>query len=152
MDNEIKYCYDAKFEGNVLVIGRTGCSKTTFVQNLAKNRMFGEIKKALWLSKISLSREREDNIRDCFEVWVDFRYPKILDEFDDLLEFFQREKITCNDNCMGGNIKLDSLTVMDSVSVLADRLETFKNFSIVSKKFGITCSYFFHTMYPTRNN
>ena len=46
---------DAKFEGNILVVGRTGCSKTTFVQNLGKNKMFGEIKEVTCLSKIPLS-------------------------------------------------------------------------------------------------
>ena len=32
MDNEIKCTFDAKFEGNILVVGRTGCGETTFVQ------------------------------------------------------------------------------------------------------------------------
>ena len=41
---ETKYSYDGRFEGNVLVVGRTGCGKTTFVQNLAKNKLFGDIK------------------------------------------------------------------------------------------------------------
>ena len=66
MGNEINYMYDGKFEGNILVVGRTGCSKTTFVQNLGKNQMFGDIKEVLWISKMSLSTERENNIRDCF--------------------------------------------------------------------------------------
>ena len=66
MDNEMNYCCDAKFEGNILVVGRTGCGKTTFVQNLGKNKMFGEIKEVTWLSKIPLSREREKNVRSCF--------------------------------------------------------------------------------------
>ena len=66
MDNEINYCCDAKFEGNILVVGRTGCGKTAFVQNLGKNKMFGKIKEVTWLSKIPLSREREKNIRSCF--------------------------------------------------------------------------------------
>ena len=35
--DERKYSYDGKFEGNILIIGRKGCGKTTFVQNLAKN-------------------------------------------------------------------------------------------------------------------
>ena len=58
MDNEIRYCFDAKFEANNLVVGRTGCGKTTFVQNLAKNKMFREIKEVFWLSKITSSRDR----------------------------------------------------------------------------------------------
>ena len=39
---------------------------------------------------------------------------------------------------------------MDDVSGLADRSETFTNFLIVSRKFGLTCVYIFHTIYPTR--
>ena len=58
MDNEIKYCFDAKLEVNILVVGRTGCGKTTFAQNLVKNKIFGEIKEVFWLSKITLSRDR----------------------------------------------------------------------------------------------
>ena len=34
MADEIIYNYDGKFEGNILVEDRTGCGKTTFVQNL----------------------------------------------------------------------------------------------------------------------
>ena len=44
MDNETNYSFDANFEGNILVVGRTDCGKTTFVQNLGKNKMFGEMK------------------------------------------------------------------------------------------------------------
>ena len=92
MDNDIGYFYDAKFEGNILIVGQTGCGKTTFVQNLAKNKMFGRIKEAQWLSKISLSRDKEENISGRFDVQVDFKYPKTLEEFDTLLDFFQRKK------------------------------------------------------------
>ena len=38
------YQYDAKFTDNILVVGQTGCGKTIFVQNLAKNKMFGKLK------------------------------------------------------------------------------------------------------------
>ena len=31
MDNEMSYTYDVKLEENILVVGRTGCGKTTFV-------------------------------------------------------------------------------------------------------------------------
>ena len=32
----------------------------TFVQNLGKNEMFGEIKEVIWISKIVLPKDRED--------------------------------------------------------------------------------------------
>ena len=62
MADEIIYSFDGKFEGNILVLGRAGCGKITFIENLGKNRMFREIKDVMWLSKISLSKDRENNI------------------------------------------------------------------------------------------
>ena len=64
---EIKFSYDDRFNGNILVVGRTGCGKTTFLQNLAKNKLFVDIKEVFWVSNIDLSKEREDNIWDCFQ-------------------------------------------------------------------------------------
>ena len=37
--------YDGQFYGNVLVVGRTGCDKTTFLQKLGLNNFFGNILK-----------------------------------------------------------------------------------------------------------
>ena len=151
MDNEMNYSYDAKFEGNIFVVGRTSCGKT-IAQNLGKNKMFGEIKEVTWLSKIPLSRERENNIRGCFiDEQIDFKYPNTVEDFEELLEFFQRKKAPCNVNDLGENIKLDRL-VMDNVLGLADKLEEFANFLTVSRKFGLTCVYIFPTIYPTRQN
>ena len=85
--DEKKYTFDGKFEGNILIVGRTSCGKTTFVQNLGKNKLFGNISTVFWLSKISLSQEREDRIRDCFnnqEVFSD--YPQNIDDFNYLIE------------------------------------------------------------------
>ena len=93
MDRELNYTYDAKFEGHILVVGRTGCGKTTFVQNLGKNRLFGDIKEVYWVSKIEPSTDRAHKIRDCFRGQnVDFKYPADVNEFDDLLEIYQRKK------------------------------------------------------------
>ena len=47
----MNYSYDAKFEGNISIVGRTGYGKTTFDQNLGKKKMFGEIKEVIWVSK-----------------------------------------------------------------------------------------------------
>ena len=43
MDN-VEYCYDGNFEGNILIVGQTGCGKTLFIQNIAENSLFGELK------------------------------------------------------------------------------------------------------------
>ena len=45
----VEYTYDAKFKGNILVVGQTRCGKTTFIEKLAKNKLFGELKEIFWL-------------------------------------------------------------------------------------------------------
>ena len=82
----MNYSYDAKFEVNILVVGTIGCGKTTFVQNLGKNKIFGGIKEVTWLSKIPLSRERENNIRGYFiDDQINFKYPNTVEDFEELL-------------------------------------------------------------------
>ena len=81
------------------MVGRTGSGKTTFVQNRGKNKLFGDIKEVYWISKMELSTDRENNIRDCFRKQkVDFKYPTNVDDFSDLLEFYQRKKSDYNEN------------------------------------------------------
>ena len=53
------YTYNGKFTDNIIVLGQTGCGKTTVVQNLAKNNMF-DLKSVDWISKIALSKNREE--------------------------------------------------------------------------------------------
>ena len=66
------------------MVGRTGCGKTIFVQNLGKNKLFGDIKEVYWISKIELSADRESNIRDYFkDQSVDFKYPNNVEDLND---------------------------------------------------------------------
>ena len=89
----INYTYDGNFEENILIVGRTSCGKTTFVQNLRKNELFGDVKEVYWISKIELSKDRQDNIRDCFtDQIVKFDYPNNVEEFEDLLETYRLKK------------------------------------------------------------
>ena len=132
--DEIKYTYDGKFEGNILIVGRTCCGKTTFVQNLGKNKLFGDIKKVYWISKIELSKDREENIRDCFtDQVVKFEYPNNVEEFNDLLEMYRLKKAEYIENDLGENMVLDKVIVMDDVSGLADKSDEFANFLTVSR-------------------
>ena len=62
------------------------------------------------------------------------------------------KKNHCNEYSLGENIVLDRLIVLDDVSGLADRSETFANFLTVSRKVGLTCVYVFHAAYSTRKN
>ena len=90
--------------------------------------MFGEIKDVISLSKIPLSTEREDDIRSCFiDEQIDFKYPNSIEEFEELIEIFQRKKTPYFVNSLGEKIKLDRLIVMDDVSSLADKSEDFSN-------------------------
>ena len=133
--DEIKYTYDGKFEGNILIVGRTCCGKTTFVQNLGKNKLFGDIKKVYWISKTELSKDREENIRDCFtDQVIEFDNPNNVEEFDDLLEMRRLRKAEYTENNLGENMMLDKVIVMDDVSGLADKSDEFANFLTVSSK------------------
>ena len=49
--------YDGQFYGNVLVVGRTGCGKTTFLEKLELNNFFGDIIKTEWISGIDTDKK-----------------------------------------------------------------------------------------------
>ena len=51
MDN---YIYNGKFQGNVLIVGKTFCRKIQLVQKLAANNVFGNLKQVKWFSYIKL--------------------------------------------------------------------------------------------------
>ena len=51
-----KYTYDGKFRGNILIVRRMGCGKTTFMQKLALYNFFGVLRKVEWVSYIPLQR------------------------------------------------------------------------------------------------
>ena len=137
--DEIKNSYDGKFEGNILIVGRTRCGKTTFVQNLGKNNLFRDVKTVCWISKISLSQEREEKIKECFEdKEVNFHYPENLDDFNYLIEAFMQKKSEYVNNELGEEMITDKLIVMDDVSGLADISDESANFLTVSRKYGVT--------------
>ena len=105
------------------------------------------------MSKIPLSKDRENNFCDCFlDEHIDFKYPDSVEDFDDLLEYFHRKRAPCNKNYLGENIKLDRLIVMVNILGLADRSEAFANFLTVLQKFGLICVYLFDAIYPTIQN
>ena len=51
--------YDGQFYGNILVVGRTGCGKTTFLVKLGLNNFFGNIIKTEWISVINIDKKSE---------------------------------------------------------------------------------------------
>ena len=151
-----KYIYDGEFKGNILLLGRTECGKTSFVQKLALYDFFGELKKAKWISGIKLSTSRETEIESNFSCPISFFYPNDINELGDLLEEFklevETEQTTNNDNVniFGEIINRDRLIVLDDVSGLADNPNKFASFLTVSRKYKYNCVYIFHTIYPEK--
>ena len=48
--------YDGQFRGNILVVGRTSCGKTTFLEKLGLNNFLGNIKTE-WISGIDIDKK-----------------------------------------------------------------------------------------------
>ena len=151
-----KYIYDGRFKGNILVLGRTECGKTSFVQKLALYDFFGKLKNAKWVSGIQLNESREAEIESNFSCDISFFYPNDVNDLVDLIEEFKLEvesEETENDNVtsiFGEKINRDRLIVFDDVSGLADNSNKFANFLTVARKYKYNCVYIFHTIYPEK--
>ena len=92
---DVNYSYDRKFEGNILIVGQTGPGKVTFIQNIAKNNLFEELKEISWMSEVPLLAGREKkNISECLGKNVNFEYPQSVDEFNIDFTFVQRNRQT----------------------------------------------------------
>ena len=83
----MSYIYNGRFEGNILVVGRTECGKTGFVQRLVVNKFFGEIVKAEWVSYIKLDKQREAELQSCFDTQLDFYYPRSETSDQDIISY-----------------------------------------------------------------
>ena len=55
-----------------------------------------------------------------------------------------------SENYLGELLLINKLIIMDDVSGLADKSEDFSNLLTVSRKYGFSCVYVFHTKYPGR--
>ena len=94
--------YDGQFYGNILVVGRTGCGKTTFLEKLGLNNFLGNILKTEWISGTDIDKKREVEIQSCFSNETDVHIAKEQDELDSLNETFKlqsREETVDNSNC-----------------------------------------------------
>ena len=133
----MSYVYNGRFSGNILVVRRTACGKTVFVQILAVNKFFRDLIKAEWISFIKLDKQRAE-LKSCFDCQLDFYYPRNKEQFDNLLEYFKTKSnssdpddthsdkdytdvnnITYGEN-YGEKSKRNRLIVMDDVSGLAN--------------------------------
>ena len=111
----MSYVYDRKLSGNILVVGRTGCGKTAFVQKLAINRFFGELNAAEWVSFIKLDKAREAEIQSYFECELDFYYPRNKEQFEELLEYF---KTKSNSSEIENNMNNDNINDINDVNIV----------------------------------
>ena len=139
--------YDGQVSGNFLVLGSTGSGKTSLVQRLGCNGMFGELQKVHWISKVELSKCREAEIESCFSAEVEFYNPQEEYEIEKTfrhLENIYREREENKKSTIGEYVERDSLVVLDDVSRLADRSTSFVNFMTTCKKFGHSLIYVFH--------
>ena len=147
--------YDGQFSGNILVAGRTGCGKTTFLEKLGLYHFFGDIVKTEWISGIDIDEKREAEIQSSFSNETEVHIVKEPNELDSLIKTFKlksHEEITDENNVnisFDKNKKPNRLIVMDDVSGLADVSKKFANFLTVSKKFGYHCVYIFHVITPS---
>ena len=126
--------YNRQFSGNILVVGRTGCGKTTFLEKLGLNKFFGDIIKTEWISGIDIDKKREAEIQSYFRNETEVHVAKEQDELDSLIETFKlrsQDDITdtnSNVNSFGENKKMDRLNIMDDVSGVADISKNLKIF------------------------
>ena len=50
--------FDGQFGGNILVVGRTGCGKTTFLEKIEINKFFGNLVKTEWISGKDIDQKK----------------------------------------------------------------------------------------------
>ena len=67
-----KLCLRREIEKNILVVGKTGCGKTTFAQKLALSNLFVDLEKVECVSKIDLSKFQEADTQSCFSAPVEY--------------------------------------------------------------------------------
>ena len=132
--------YDGQFRGSVLVVGKTGCSKTTVLQKPRIDNFFGKIVKTGWVSGIEIDEKRKAKIQSCLDNEVEINITNKPDKLDLLLENFKLrtrdlidDDVNLNNSVFGENKKNlivmdDRPIVMDNVSGVADISKKFANF------------------------
>ena len=53
----MSFIYNGQFYGSILVVGRTGCGKTIFLEKLSLNDFFSNIIKTGWISGIDVDKK-----------------------------------------------------------------------------------------------
>ena len=147
-----KSIYDERFHGNILVVGKTGCGKTHFLQKLGLNKFLGKLVKTEWVTDIEIDEQREAEIQSCFSNKVEFHLATEPDELVSLIEKFKLKTrdITNNENTsvFGEKISVNCLIVMDDVSVIADHCKKSAEFLTVCRKYRYHYIYVFDIIAP----
>ena len=117
------YVYDGQFKGNILVVGKSGCGKTTFLETF-----FRDLVKTEWISGIDIDQKRKAKIQSCFSNETKVHVAKEPDELDLLIETFRLRMHDVPDkngmnSLFGKNKKMDHLIVMDEVSGVAEQFQ-----------------------------
>ena len=117
------YVYDGQFKGNILVVGKTGCGKTTFLETF-----FRDLVKTEWISGIDIDQKRKAKIQSCFSNETEVHVAKEPDELDLLIETFRLRMHDVPDenginSLFGKNKKMNHLIVMDEVSGVAEQFQ-----------------------------
>ena len=60
------FIYHEQFSGNIWLVSKTGCGKTTFLEKLGWNKFLGELVKIEWISGIDINKKREAEIKSSF--------------------------------------------------------------------------------------
>ena len=81
--------YNGQFCGNILVVGQTGCGKTTFLEKLGLNKYWGELVKTEWISEKDVDEKREAEIQSAFSNDTEVHIAKEPEELDSLIETFK---------------------------------------------------------------
>ena len=81
--------YNGQFCGNILVVGQTGCGKTTFLEKLGLNKFWGELVKTEWISEKDVDEKREAEIQSAFSNDTEVHIAKEPEELDSLIETFK---------------------------------------------------------------
>ena len=68
--------YNGQFSGNILVVGKTGSGKTTFLEKLGIKTFFGNLVKIEWISGIKIDEKRKAKIQSCFSNETDIHIVK----------------------------------------------------------------------------
>ena len=152
---EITSIQNGQFNGNILVVGRSGCEKTTSLEKLGFNKFFGGIIKTEWNSGIDIDKKREAEVESYFNNETKVHIAKEPNELDSLIETFKlrsHDKTVdknITNNSFGENKHLDRLIVMVDVFGVADVSKKFANFLTILRKFGYNCVYVFHVITPS---